>query len=542
MEKDAGSSSGHSYPLHRAVWENDLDSLKLQIKAMEAGMRDVLPGQDGPISVKDVHGNTAAHLAAMLNRKDCMRVLLANKIRLDAKNNGRWTALEEAICYNDAEMVEMILKYLKQQAMQKMESRTPEFLSKLEAIGAFYLELKWDFHSWVPFVSRLCPKDTFKIYKGKDGLRIDTTLREFGTSSMSWKRGDLTYLIKLKPARKTSKNPLGLKTELTMLDNEAKKYFKLEDQEGEDADEEVGGDDVNFIMSGDVTDVDVNVADIRFQRAYTLFGFGSERTETIGEKYQAGVYDIQNMKIITRIRTEHHVRGDSRNHERSARHWEEVHRSPHESPNRQIIEPPPPYDEDPGDDDEFHDAEDTDGHANGVNGLANDVVARNGHANPQSPTRSPRTSLDLPRELPPVPEPTWLFDDYLAADTGTDEGKRLAQPGRPQKIKVKSRTLTGQVFMSDDFPVDFDIVMGLLSVAAPNHRLLRRLNDFISTEMPPGFPVKLDMPIVPTITAALEFQNFEWLDEVEESIFKVPDEYELDSSTFPFLGQLENAV
>eukprot|EP00127_Corallochytrium_limacisporum_P004456 Clim_evm10s164 gene=Clim_evmTU10s164 len=64
---------------------------------------------------------------------------------------------------------------------------------------------------------------TFKIYKGKDRLRIDTTLREFGTSSMSWKRGNLTYLIKLKPARlgRHQSNPLGLKTELTMLDNEA---------------------------------------------------------------------------------------------------------------------------------------------------------------------------------------------------------------------------------------------------------------------------------------------------------------------------------
>jgi hypothetical protein len=40
------------------------------------------------------------------------------------------------------------LKKLKQQSRDALDERRPALIQALEDIGDFYLELKWDFHSW----------------------------------------------------------------------------------------------------------------------------------------------------------------------------------------------------------------------------------------------------------------------------------------------------------------------------------------------------------------------------------------------------------
>ena len=41
----------------------------------------------------------------------------------------------------------------------------PELLKKIDEYGDFTIDVDWSVHSWVPLVSRLCPSDTYKIYK-----------------------------------------------------------------------------------------------------------------------------------------------------------------------------------------------------------------------------------------------------------------------------------------------------------------------------------------------------------------------------------------
>ncbi len=62
-------------------------------------------------------------------------------------------------------------------------------------MGDFEATVQWAIKSWVPFVSSLCPSDSYKIYKKGDQVRIDTTL--VGFERLSWVRGDISLLVSL---------------------------------------------------------------------------------------------------------------------------------------------------------------------------------------------------------------------------------------------------------------------------------------------------------------------------------------------------------
>lgn len=97
-----------------------------------------------------------------------------------------------------------------------MEERRPNLVSALTKMGDFYMELKWDFQSWVPLVSRILPSDICKIYKKGSSIRLDTTLVDF--NDMRWERGDISFLFNgdVKPSQS-----------LTVMDNKACLFQKV---------------------------------------------------------------------------------------------------------------------------------------------------------------------------------------------------------------------------------------------------------------------------------------------------------------------------
>ena len=67
--------------------------------------------------------------------------------------------------YGDRQTISLLLRKLKQQAKEKLKSRKPEMVESLRKLGDFVVDLKWDFTSWIPLVSRMLPSDICKISK-----------------------------------------------------------------------------------------------------------------------------------------------------------------------------------------------------------------------------------------------------------------------------------------------------------------------------------------------------------------------------------------
>lgn len=96
------------------------------------------------------------------------------------------------------------------------------------------------------------------------------------------------------------------------------------------------------------------------------------------------------------------------------------------------------------------------------------------------------------------------------------------------KKKEKKICESIKLFQSKDFPLTLEMLLNVLEVIAP-FKHFTKLREFVTLKLPSGFPVKIDIPILPTVSAKITFQKFEFQDNIDMGLFEIPKNFVEDS-------------
>uniref|UniRef100_A0A8B9K4R6 Ankyrin repeat domain 13 family, member D n=1 Tax=Astyanax mexicanus TaxID=7994 RepID=A0A8B9K4R6_ASTMX len=377
-----------AFPLHYLVWNNQYLELDRELKKTQE------------VEGLDPRGRTPLELAVCLGHLESARVLLRHNADPTHCNAQGWTVLQEAVSTGDPELVQLVLQYRDFKRATERLAGIPELLSKLRQARDFYVEMKWEFTSWVPLVSKVCPSDVYRVWKSGSCLRVDTTL--LGFEHMTWLKGRRSYIFK-------------------------------------------GGGGAVFMNS-----LVLNKSGI--------WGWRSEKTEVVSG-YEAKVYSASNVELVTRSRTEHLSDQDKSRCKGS--------RTPLQS----------------------------------FLGIAEQHVSNNGSqvsqcASPHNPTAI-------------------TAEEYFDPEFNLN-GRDI---GRPIELTSKVQRFKATLWLSEAHPLSLaEQVTPIIDLMAISNAHFAKLRDFITLRLPPGFPVKIEIPLFHVLNARVTFSNLCGCDEPVSSV------------------------
>ncbi|XP_066257652.1 ankyrin repeat domain-containing protein 13D isoform X1 [Euwallacea similis] len=272
------------YPLHWLVWNNDYKLLE-----------KVLNEQNYDKEKVDSRGRTALMLAVTLGHLESTRSLLNHEANVNCENKNGWNVVQEAVATGDPELLHIVLERRDLQRYTSRMAGIPDLLQKLKEAPDFYVEMKWEFTSWVPLVSRMCPSDTYKVYKQGSSVRIDTTL--LGFDHTRWQRGNRSYIFQGQNGGAT----------MMEVDHDLEQaYF----EELKTTDETLGillpnEETVSQRLTNPIVTTYIDTEKISFERNKAgIWGWRSDKNEVVNG-YDCKVFSASNVELVTKTRSEH---------------------------------------------------------------------------------------------------------------------------------------------------------------------------------------------------------------------------------------------
>lgn len=483
LQHDQPLQVANSLELHYHVFHNDIKKVREYIARVKRTSPKSLVEC---LSFKDLHENTPLHLSCMLGNSEITKLLIDEGAIVKSRNKQMWTPLNEAISYGERELIKCTLKKFEAEVEKIMEDTKPKVIEALVEMDDFYVEILWDFVSWIPFISRFLPSDVCKLHKLGSKLRLDCTLGDIaqgnkrnpdGTMSknsesaantvgatispFNWERGDLTFLFDIEK--------IGTKDSIVFMNN-ARKTFTIIDKNAQVEFEHDLDKETDLMLSKEMVFLKLNTKQASF--VPTQVGWFSKRDKIeVVNGYSCQFYDVNNLYIVTKLRVEHLSDEELKKREEK------------EAKLRQQL-------------------------------------------NQQKMTSDDMTGIeqvDLEEikhrpSLPPPPAHAATWNDYINSKEG--EWPCL---GRKIKCKESKKEFKAQLAMSQEFPLTVNDLNKLLDALVPLAKF-RKLKEFINLKLPPGFPVKIDIPIVPAISAKVCFQNFR-KQQPAKCLFEVPKDY-----------------
>ncbi|NXT14368.1 AN13B protein, partial [Prunella fulvescens] len=429
----------------------------------------------------DPRGRTPLHLATTLGHLECARVLLKHGADVGKENRSGWTVLQEAVSTRDLELVQLVLRYRDYQRAIKRLAGIPVLLEKLRKVPApaglrgcshgapltplcspqaqdFYVEMKWEFTSWVPLVSKICPSDTYKVWKSGQNLRVDTTL--LGFDHMTWQRGNRSFVFR---GQDSSAVVMEIDHDRRVVYSETL-ALAGHDQEVLLAAVQPTEEQVMGRLTAPVVTTQLDTKNIAFERNKSgILGWRSEKTEMVNG-YEAKVYGASNVELITRTRTEHlsdQHKGKSKGCKTPLQSFLGIAEQ-HVGPNNGTL-----------------------------------ITQTLSHANPTAIT------------------PEEYFNPNF------ELGNR--DMGRPMELTTKTQKFKAKLWLCEDHPLSLcEQVAPIIDLMAISNALFAKLRDFITLRLPPGFPVKIEIPIFHILNARITFGNLNGCDEPVSSLRHSP--------------------
>ncbi|KAK6136068.1 hypothetical protein DH2020_030173 [Rehmannia glutinosa] len=515
-------------PAHLAVLRRDYATLKRIVAALpqlaKAGevtteAESLASEEDADvvsavIDRRDVPGReTPLHLAVRLHDAISAEILMAAGADWSLQNENGWSALQEAVCTREESIAMIIARHYQPLAWAKWCRRLPRIVASAARIRDFYMEITFHFESSViPFIGRIAPSDTYRIWKRGSNLRADMTLAGF--DGFRIQRSDQTFLF-LGDGHSSEGGNVSLPPgSLIVLAHKEKEITNalegagVQPSEAEVAHEVALMSQTNMYRPGiDVTQAEL-IPHLNWRR--------QERTEMVGA-WKAKVYDMLHVQVSVKSRR---VPGAMT-------------------------------------DEELFSVNDDDKLANGgENDEYDDVL-----------TAEERMQLDSALRMGDgfgEDEDSEVQDCHENIDAGSFEScesnattkekkswfgwnkkssKNLGDDPEDSKILKKfSKLAPDDTKQKPNFPLKTEELLPLLDILANKVKAVRRLRELLTTKLPPGtFPVKalleydtfsfcllgfptyqflalnmIAIPIVPTIRVLVTFTKFEELQPMEE--------------------------
>ncbi|MEE6511208.1 hypothetical protein FKM82_017669 [Ascaphus truei] len=232
--------------------------------------------------------------------------------------------------------------------------------------------------------------------------------------------------------------------------------------------------EVSKRLTSPVINTSLDTATIAFERTKAGFwGWRTDKEETVNS-YEAKVYSANNVNVVTKTRTEHLTEEEKSRYKADRNFLESL---------LGTVE-----------------------HQFGAQG-------------------------DLTTEFATANNPTAITpEEYFNPDFEL----KNRDIGRPKELTIRTQKFKATLWMCEDFPLSLvEQVTPIIDLMARTSSHFARLRDFITLQFPPGFPVKIEIPLFHVLNARITFGNVNTCSRAEESAPTTPEGTQDEASPAP---------
>uniref|UniRef100_A0A914HBI9 ANK_REP_REGION domain-containing protein n=1 Tax=Globodera rostochiensis TaxID=31243 RepID=A0A914HBI9_GLORO len=445
-ESALGTELREKYPLHFAVFENDLQGLRAELSSKN--------NDKSFLNLLDIYGRTPVMLSTMLGHLECAELLLENGADANTQNREMWSLSHEAIPWKNHNFLKKILTYRDYQRAIHTTTILQELNKSLQDTSDFFVEMNWEFTSWLPFVKNMCPSDTYRIYKCGTNVRIDANMLEIGRAENAADARQQSFIFRF--VNDTI-------AEIVFIDpNEHIAYVQTLDLQSEPRVEDFIPEDsvVADKFSSPITTTYVDVENVGFERSTKSSGFfswiGSSDKEEEIEGFTCRVMNASNVEIVTKTRLDH----------LSLEEREEAEKDSSNNKALSLL----------------------------MSLFEKKRVSNSSRENASNSTADSAAVEDVYGGI--------SVYEYLSKKV---ENSRI---GKGREEQIKSNAFNANLWLSETFPLRLhEQIFPVIDLMAVRNAKFSRLKSFIQLQLPSGFPIRTKIPIFHLINAQITFRN-----------------------------------